>query len=216
MNQSKIPLVCIVGPTASGKTALSVNIAKIFDAEIVSADSMQIYKGMDIATAKPTSYEQQGVVHHMMDFLDSCEQFSVAHYCEMAHKIIKDINNRGKLPILVGGTGLYVDSLINNITFADTEGDEKLREELQNECDEYGVDRVGWVLANTVQNHPWDGRFRHYNKTWAQEYPIPNEPEDCTYEYSVNSHPEIVNGLIDQFRAFTQEQNESNGFGMQL
>ena len=83
-------------------------------------------------------------------------------------------------------------------------------------CDEYGVDRVGWVLANTVQNHPWDGRFRHYNKTWAQEYPIPNEPEDCTYEYSINSHPEIVNGLIDQFRAFTQEQNESSGFGMQL
>lgn len=147
MNQSKIPLICIVGPTASGKTALSVNIAKIFDAEIVSADSMQIYKGMDIATAKPTKEEQQGVVHHMMDFLDNCEQFSVARYCDMAHEIIREIHSRGKLPILVGGTGLYVDSLINNITFSDSEGDEKLRDELQKECEKHGVDYLLNKLA---------------------------------------------------------------------
>lgn len=148
MNQSKIPLICIVGPTASGKTALSVNIAKIFDAEIVSADSMQIYKGMDIATAKPTKEEQQGIVHHMMDFLDSSEQFSVARYCDMAHEIIRDIHSRGKLPVLVGGTGLYVDSLINNITFSDSEGDDNLREKLQKECDEYGVDYLLNKLAS--------------------------------------------------------------------
>ena len=147
MNQSKIPLICIVGPTASGKTALSVNIAKLFDAEIVSADSMQIYRGMDIATAKPTKEEQQGIVHHMMDFLDNSEQFSVARYCDMAHEIIKDIHSRGKLAVLVGGTGLYVDSLINNITFSDSEGDEKLRNELQKECDEYGVEHLLRKLA---------------------------------------------------------------------
>ncbi len=148
MNQSKIPLICIVGPTASGKTSLSVNIAKYFDAEIVSADSMQIYKGMDIATAKPTKEEQQGIIHHMMDFLETSEQFSVAQYCDMTHKIIRDIHNRGKLPVLVGGTGLYVDSLINNITFADSDGDEKLREELQKECDEYGVNYLLEKLAS--------------------------------------------------------------------
>ncbi len=148
MNQSKIPLICIVGPTASGKTALSVNVAKIFDAEIVSADSMQIYKGMSIATAKPTKEEQQGVVHHMMDFLDSSEQFSVAQYCDKSHEIIRDIYCRGKLPVLVGGTGLYIDSLINNITFADADSDEKLREELQKECDEYGVDYLLNKLAS--------------------------------------------------------------------
>ena len=83
-------------------------------------------------------------------------------------------------------------------------------------CDEYGVSRVGWVLANTVQNHSWDGRFRHYNKTWAAEFPIPTDPEDRTYEYSINSHPEIVNGLIDQYRAFVQEVNEDHDIGMQL
>lgn len=148
MTQSRIPLVCIVGPTASGKTSLSVDIAKILDAEIVSADSMQIYKGMSIATAKPSKEEQIGITHHMMDFLDTSEQFSVAQYCEMAHKIILDIHNRGKLPVLVGGTGLYVDSLINNITFADADGDEKLREELQKECDEFGVDYLLEKLAS--------------------------------------------------------------------
>lgn len=139
-NCSKIPLVSIVGPTASGKTSLSIKLAQIFDGEIVSADSMQIYKGMDIATAKPTIEEQQGIKHHLMSFLDISNSFSVAQYCEMAHKIIEDINNRGKLPILVGGTGLYVDSLINNIAFSQSDCDEKLRAELQNEFELYGVE----------------------------------------------------------------------------
>ncbi len=147
MNTKKIPLICIVGPTASGKTALSVKLAEYFDGEIVSADSMQIYKGMDIATAKPTKDEQNGIAHHMMDFLDNSEKFSVALYCDMAHKIIRDIYTRGKMPILVGGTGLYVDSLINNITFSDSEGDVNLRDELQRECDEYGVEYLLNKLA---------------------------------------------------------------------
>lgn len=141
-------IIVIAGATASGKTALAINLAKHFNGEVVSADSMQIYKGMGIATAKPTKEEQQGIIHHMMDFLDTSEQFSVAQYCDMTHKIIRDIHNRGKLPVLVGGTGLYVDSLINNITFADSDGDEKLREELQKECDEYGVDYLLKKLAS--------------------------------------------------------------------
>lgn len=140
MSYNRIPLICIVGPTASGKTSLSVEIAKLFNGEIVSADSMQIYKGMNIATAMPTEDEKQGISHHMMGFVDINEKFSVAQYCELAHDVIKDIYKRGKQPILVGGTGLYVDSLINNITFSDCEGDDDLRISLQKEYEKFGVD----------------------------------------------------------------------------
>ncbi|MBQ2971874.1 MAG: tRNA (adenosine(37)-N6)-dimethylallyltransferase MiaA [Ruminococcus sp.] len=143
---NKIPLVVIVGPTASGKTSLSIEVAKALDGEIVSADSMQIYKGMDIATAKPTSQEQQGVKHHLIDFLDVSESFSVAQYCELAHECIKDIYDRGKLPILVGGTGLYIDSLINNVTFSKADSDEMLREELMIEYEQKGVDYLLDIL----------------------------------------------------------------------
>ncbi len=139
-NTNKIPLLVIVGPTASGKTNLSIKLAKEFNGEIISADSMQIYKGMDIATAKPDASEKDGVVHHLMDFLDVTEDFSVAQYCELAHKTIESIHNRGKLPILVGGTGLYIDSVVKNTVFADVETNEELRKKLSDECDEYGID----------------------------------------------------------------------------
>lgn len=139
VTDNKIPLICIVGPTASGKTKLSIELAKYFDGEIVSADSMQIYKGMDIATAKPDVDERQGVKHHLMDFLDIEKTFSVAQYCELAHSAIKDIYNRGKMPILVGGTGLYVDSLIKNTVFSLADSDPLIRSELQMLYDENGV-----------------------------------------------------------------------------
>ena len=113
----KIPLIVIAGPTASGKTALSVEVAKAVGGEIVSADSMQIYKYMNVGTAKPTEAEKQGIPHHMMDFLEPSVPFSVAEYCEMAHKVIADIYNKGKLPIIVGGTGLYISSLLDNTVF---------------------------------------------------------------------------------------------------
>ena len=143
---NKIPLVVIVGPTASGKTALSIEVAKAFDGEIVSADSMQIYKGMDIATAKPSFEEQQGIKHYLLDFLDVSVSFSVAQYCELAHKCIKDIYSRGKLPILVGGTGLYIDSLINNVTFSQADCDKNLREELKHEYEQHGVEYLLDIL----------------------------------------------------------------------
>lgn len=142
MADNRIPIVCVVGPTASGKTSLSIKLAQLFDGEIVSADSMQIYKGMDIATAKPTVDEMCGIKHHLMDFLDAEKSFSVAQYCDLAHSVIRDIHSRNKLPILVGGTGLYVDSLLNNITFAESDSDDNLRKELQNKCDLYGVDSL--------------------------------------------------------------------------
>ncbi len=126
----KIKLLAVVGPTASGKTSLAVKLAKHFDGEVISADSMQIYKGMDIATAKPTKEEMCGIPHHLTGFLDPGETFSVSDYVDMAHSAARDISVRGKLPILCGGTGLYVRSFLENITFAEDKADPQLREEL--------------------------------------------------------------------------------------
>ncbi len=131
-------LIAVVGPTASGKTALAVQLAKKYDGEVVSADSMQIYTGMDIASAKPTEAEKEGIPHHLMDFLDPCESFSVSDYVKLAARAIDDILNRGRQPIICGGSGLYVRSLINNISFADEEKNEQLRQELNDRYDEEG------------------------------------------------------------------------------
>lgn len=134
----KIKIIAVVGPTASGKTALAVQIAKKYGGEIISADSMQIYKGMDIATAKPTKEEMQGIPHHLMDFLDPKESFSVSQYVELAHKAAADIDSRGKIPVLCGGTGLYVRSFLENITFAQEDTDPVLREEISSRFDTQG------------------------------------------------------------------------------
>ena len=111
-------VICVVGPTASGKTALAIELAKQLDGEVVSCDSMQIYKRMDIGTAKPTAEEMQGIVHHMIDILEPTEDFSVSRYTEMATPIVDDILSRGKTAIIAGGTGLYVDSLIKGNDFS--------------------------------------------------------------------------------------------------
>lgn len=138
--EKKIPLVSVAGPTASGKTRLGVAVAKYFDGEVVSADSMQIYKGMDIATAKPSLEETDGIVHHLIDFLPPSESFSVAQYVTLAKECIEDINKRGKLPVLVGGTGLYVDSLLNNISFSEDDADYALRKQLEEKAKQSGAD----------------------------------------------------------------------------
>ena len=111
-------LICIAGPTASGKTALSIALAQELDAEIVSCDSMQVYRRMNIGTAKPTMQERAGIVHHMLDVADPQEDFSVSRYCTMATPIVDDILSRGKTAIIVGGTGLYMDALIRGNDFA--------------------------------------------------------------------------------------------------
>ena len=111
-------LICIAGPTASGKTALSIALAKELDAEIVSCDSMQVYRRMDIGTAKPSMEERCGIVHHMLDVAEPWEDFSVSRYCTMASPIVDDIISRGKTAIIVGGTGLYMDNLIKGTDFA--------------------------------------------------------------------------------------------------
>ena len=111
-------IICIAGPTASGKTALAVELAKMFNGEVVSCDSMQIYRRMDIGTAKPSPDEMQGIPHHMIDVAEPDEDFSVSKYCEMATPIVDDIIARGKTAIIAGGTGLYMDSLIKGNDFA--------------------------------------------------------------------------------------------------
>ena len=136
------PVVAVVGPTASGKTALSVALAKSLGGEVISADSMQIYRSMDVATAKPTAEGLQGVTHHLIDFLEPGESFSVARYCELAGAAIADIRGRGRLPILCGGTGLYVDSLLNNMRFEEQESDPALRAAITAELKQKGIDMM--------------------------------------------------------------------------
>ena len=138
----KQKVIAVIGPTASGKTALSVEIAKRFGGEIISADSMQIYKYMDIATAKPTEDEKQGIPHHLMDFVEPSESFSVARFCELAAKAINDIADRGMLPVIAGGTGLYVDSLLNGMQFEDQQINQVLRTSLSMELQEKGIDHM--------------------------------------------------------------------------
>jgi len=135
---NKIPVIAIAGPTASGKTALSVELAKALDGEILSFDSMQLYKGMDIATAKPTKEEMQGIPHYMISEVDASEAFSVAKYKECADKIIADIHSRGKTVIMVGGTGLYMDTVLKNIELLKDETESEVRESLRAELLEKG------------------------------------------------------------------------------
>ena len=128
---NKIPIIVVAGPTASGKTGLAIDIAKRYNGEIVNADSMQIYKYMDIGTAKPTLAERAEVVHHLVDFVDPKEEFSVADYTHLAHKKIDDIIKRGKVAVVCGGTGLYISSLIDDVTFGEVKTDYAMREELE-------------------------------------------------------------------------------------
>ena len=132
-------IICIAGPTASGKTALAVELAKRFNGEVVSCDSMQVYRRMDIGTAKPFLEERQGIPHHMIDVADPDEDFSVSRYCEMASPIVDDIVARGKTAIIAGGTGLYMDSLIKGNDFAPFPST-GCRERLEAQCVEMGVE----------------------------------------------------------------------------
>ena len=134
-------IICIAGPTASGKTALAVELAKELNGEVVSCDSMYVYRSMDIGTAKPTMEERQGIVHHMIDVCAPDEDFSVSRYCCLAAPIVDDIVARGKTAIIAGGTGLYMDSLIKGNDFAPFPST-GVRERLEAECDRVGMDAM--------------------------------------------------------------------------
>ena len=137
--EQKIPLVVLAGPTASGKTAAGVRLCQLLDGEVVSADSMQIYRGLTVGTAKPLPEEMQGIPHHLIDFLEPTEPFSVADYVELARRTIADIHARGKLPVVVGGTGLYLSSLVDNIQFEKEDGDEQVRARLHQQAQREGA-----------------------------------------------------------------------------
>ena len=139
-------IICIAGPTASGKTALAVALAKAINGEVISCDSMQIYKGMTIGTAKPTSEEMQGIPHYMLDIAEPWEEFSVSRYCEMADPIISDILARGKTAIIAGGTGLYMDALIRGNNFAPCPST-GMREKLEAQADAEGMEAMLNLLA---------------------------------------------------------------------
>ena len=143
MNQ----ILCVAGPTASGKTSLAVALAKVLNGEVVSCDSMQVYKYMDIGTAKPTLEEMDGIPHHMLDVAEPNEDFSVSRYCEMASPIVDDIISRGKTAIIAGGTGLYMDALIRGNTFAPYPSTGR-RQELEALAAEKGIEAVLEMLRS--------------------------------------------------------------------
>ena len=134
-------IICIAGPTASGKTALAVELAKELTGEVVSCDSMYVYRRMNIGTAKPTAEEMQGIPHHMIDVADPDEDFSVSKYCDMAAPIVDDITARGKTAIIAGGTGLYMDSLIKGNDFAPFPST-GMRERLEAQADREGMEAM--------------------------------------------------------------------------
>ena len=140
MNKPKVIVIC--GPTASGKTALSIELAKKINGEIISSDSMQIYKDMDIGTAKPTKQEMQEIKHYLLNFVEPDQRYSVAQFKKDAEKAIEEILAKNKVPIIVGGTGLYVDSLIYGIEYQEIELDKKYREELEEKAQKEGLETL--------------------------------------------------------------------------
>lgn len=160
MVTDKKRIFAIVGPTASGKTALSIEIAKRLDCEIVSCDSMQIYKGMDIGTAKPTSEEMQGIPHHMLDVVDPNVPFSSEDYSLLAEKCIDDITSRGKTPLFCGGTGLYLDSVIRGVRDDGANEDPQFRLETEQLATERGN---GYVHAMLAEVDPESAQTIHEN-----------------------------------------------------
>ncbi|MEM1483542.1 tRNA (adenosine(37)-N6)-dimethylallyltransferase MiaA [Oscillospiraceae bacterium PP1C4] len=145
---NKIPLLVVVGPTASGKTGLAIELARSLNGEVVSADSMQIYKRMEIGTAKPTADEMGDISHHLIDFVEPDDAaFSVADYARLARTAIAEISARSKLPILSGGTGLYVNAVIDNIDYTDIASDEKVRQQLNALAQEKGNEHMLALLA---------------------------------------------------------------------
>lgn len=147
MINEQIPVIAVVGPTASGKTALAAELALRFGGEVISADSMQIYRGLPVSTAQPTPEEMRGVPHHLIAFLDWDEPFSVADYVARAGALIRELHARGKLPVLAGGTGLYVSSLLHNVSFSEEPRDDALRRELERRAGDEGAQALLSELA---------------------------------------------------------------------
>ncbi len=228
----------MVGPTASGKTALAVEVCNAVGGEVVSCDSMQIYRGMNIATAKPSPEEMQGIPHHLIDYVDPCENYSVAIYCEDAKKAIKDIHSRGKMPVLCGGTGLYYSSLADNVRFFEEESDLEYRAILFDRAEKEGAQAL---LDELREIDPGRAEFLHVNDlnrivraleiyhttgksitTQNLESKLDPSPyefrtvcldaKDRQFLYDrINRRVDIMlqNGLLDEAKAFFENENSS-------
>ncbi len=194
-------VICIVGPTASGKTGLSVELAKKINAEIISADSMQIYKGLDIGTAKVTEKEAEGIVHHMIDICNITDKFSVADFKNMCYEKIKDIKNRGKNVIITGGTGLYVSSVVYDMNFEDECVDLEYRKKLEELAAKYSNEYVHDILkeidpvsANNIHPNNLKRVIRaieiskntgKLKSTHMEEEEIRKKQKKCKFDFSV-------------------------------
>ncbi len=226
----KQKIICVVGPTASGKTRLGIELCKALNGEVVSADSMQIYRDMHIASAAPDEAETEGIPHHLVEFLPYGSQFTVADYVKAAREKIDDILSRGKTPVIVGGTGLYINSLVNNVKFIESDTDLALRERITNEFEAVGgaemLNRLRQIDEATADKlHENDKRriiraFEIYEstgktKSFNDEQSIVNESPysacmiGITYRdrellYNrINARVDIMleNGVLDEARA---------------
>ncbi len=236
MAECKLPVFAVVGPTASGKTALAVEVCKAIGGEVVSCDSMQIYRGMDIATAKPTPEEMQGIPHHLIDFVDPCENYSVARYCEDAKRAINDIHSRGKTPVICGGTGLYYSSLADNVKFFDEESDLEYRaflfdraekegaQVLLDELREFDPERAQFLHVNDLNRIVRALEIYHTTGKNISAQNLESKLEPTPYEFRtvcldakdrqflydrINRRVDIMlqNGLLDEAKAFFENEN---------
>lgn len=234
MSKPKIIVIC--GPTASGKTALSIQLAKKINGEIVSADSMQIYKDMDIGTAKPSIEEMDGVKHYLIDNVSPTIRYSVANYKKDALNAIEEILKKGKTPIIVGGTGLYVDSLVNGIEYDDLEIDLEYRHQLEREAEEKGLEELYnkaiQIDAEAMKKISPNDRKRilrvleiyHSTGKTKTEQEIESREKENPYEYVVfainmdreklyeriNKRVDIMieNGLVDEVKSLINKYDE--------
>jgi tRNA dimethylallyltransferase len=229
-------VIVVCGATASGKTALAVELAKRYDGEVISADSMQIYTDMDIASAKATPEEQQGITHHLLSFLDPSESFSVADYVRLCGERVEDILSRGKMPIICGGTGLYISSFVDNIAFDESECDYAFREEMRqfaenngktalweklNEIDpetasELHENNVGRIIR-ALEVYKTTGHTISEAKRLSREKPSPYEFVMLTIDYAdrqrlydrINARVDMMmsQGLVEEARRCFEQKN---------
>ncbi len=211
-------LIVVLGPTAVGKTALSIALAKRFSTEVISGDSMLIYRNMNIGTAKPSAEEQDGVVHHLVDIIEPTESFDVTTFIEMARAKIREMNERGRVPILAGGTGLYIKALLEGYQFNVTPQNEAFRQEMEAVAREYGVEELHRRLAEiqpetAARLHPNDTRrvIRALEVATFGGETVSQEKEDetaCLYDVAVIGLTsersllyERINQRVDQMMA---------------
>lgn len=239
---NRIPILAVVGPTASGKTGLGVALAKAFHWEVLSFDSMQLYKGMDVATAKPTPEEMQGIPHHMISQIEPTDRYSVARYQEDAGRIVEEIVRRGKHVIMVGGTGQYIDAFLQNLHFLDGEETGPVRARLRQELEEQGMDplfqrlqeldpetaarlnknNAGRVLR-ALEVYETTGHTISYQVAQSKKEPSPYKPflvgltaKDRNYLYDrINRRVDLMleQGLLEEAELFYETYGKGSSTG---